>query len=295
MYNIMFCRFPFGASEHPEVTDWMVKTLIKCKSMPSVASTFSAKIDDTPITMGRNRAVKAAREANCHYLVMIDSDMVPDLAIPGARPFWDSSWEFMMQQREDGPCVIAAPYCGPPPHENVYVFRWSNRQNDNPNAGFSLQQFEREEAAFRGGIEEVAALPTGLIIFDMRAFTMIPPPYFQYEYEDEFETHKATTEDVFCTRNLSICGVPQYCNWDAWAGHVKRKIVSKPVITTSDDVREEYRKAILSGRKSNEQLRFITCSDKSRKVDADPVEDDRPILDLPVSPSVSLCSVDRPA
>ena len=74
-------------------------------------------IADTPITMCRNRAVQAAQQMSYDLLMMVDSDMSPDLHIkePGAKRFWDSSFDFIYS-RLGKPTVIGAPYCGPPLH-----------------------------------------------------------------------------------------------------------------------------------------------------------------------------------
>ncbi len=49
---------------------------------------------------------------------------------------------------DKGPQVVGAPYCGSPPIENIFVFKWGSHETD----GFSdestidLQQYTREEA-----------------------------------------------------------------------------------------------------------------------------------------------------
>ena len=52
----------------------------------------------TPITCLRNKTVGCAIAADCDYLLMIDSDMDPDI-VPGAPLFWDTAWKFMMNRR----------------------------------------------------------------------------------------------------------------------------------------------------------------------------------------------------
>ncbi len=238
----------------------MVATVCKAKSHPLISRIEHMTVDDTPITMSRNRVMKVARDRGIDLVVMMDSDMIFDLPLPGAKPFWDSSIEFVLNHH--GPCVIGAPYCGPPPIENVYVFRWANWETDSPqDSNMRLEQFTREEAAVRAGIEEVAALPTGLVIISTKCLEHLPPPWFEYEYTDEYQTTKASTEDVVFTRNLSLAGVPQYCNWDAWAGHVKRKVVTKPQLLTTDAVKEKYRKGILRNCNENERLHDIRPGD----------------------------------
>lgn len=251
--SVLFARFPFGFSENPRCTDWLVKTVLEAKEDKRISDIQHIAIDDTPITMSRNRCLKRAQQSGADIVLMVDSDMAPDLDIPGAKPFFSTTLDFMLAH--EGPCVVGAPYCGGPPVENVFIFRWAKRADDHPNVDLHIAQYSREEAAARAGFEEVAALPTGLIMIDMRCLQYIDPPWFEYEYEDApFNTSKSTTEDVYFTRNLSLAGVPQYVNWDAWAGHVKRKTVGKPTRLTEDDVRAQFRRSILEGRKRGERL-----------------------------------------
>lgn len=254
--SVLFARFPFGGSEHPAGTNWLIKTVLLAKNDHRISDVMHMDVDDTPITMSRNRVLKAAQQQKADIVCMLDSDMAPDLPIQGAVPFWGSSLSFMLAHK--GPCVVAAPYCGPPPHENVYVFRWDQKQSENPNVDLGLEQYSREEALGRAGFEEVAALPTGLCLIDVRALDFLKGTWFDYEYEDPpFNTRKATTEDVFFTRNLSLAGVPQYANWSAWAGHIKRKIVGKPCKLTVEQVREQFRDAVATGRTNKEKLVMI--------------------------------------
>lgn len=260
--KVAIARFPYGNQEVPAVGNWLIETVIKIKSDPRISGLVHREINDTPITMGRNLSVQWAKQEKADLLLMIDSDVFPDVgttradhAYAGAKPFWDVALQFLLDHH--GPAVIGAPYCGPPPHENVYVFKPATYQSDNPNVDLRVEQFTREEAAQRGGIEEVFALPTGLILFDMRAFDSMGHPYFKYEYEDETECAKATTEDVYTTRNMALCGAPQYCAWPCWAGHFKQKLVGRPSLLTMDAVREQYRAAILRGQLTNERLTMI--------------------------------------
>lgn len=256
----MLARFPGGGVESAECSDWVTETILRLKDDPRVDwdKTQRFRISDTPITMGRNRAVKCALEAKVDFLLMVDSDMSPDLPVPGAKPFWPNAFDFALRHYSAGPCSVAAPYCGPPPFENVYVFRFANAQSDHPDPDHRVEQFSREEAAARTGFESVAALPTGLILFDMRAFRALPPKdgegWFRYEWTDQHATHKASTEDVVLTRDLCLLGIPQYVYWDAWAGHIKQKVVGKPQVITADMVAANYRAAVLKGNHSLDRV-----------------------------------------
>ncbi len=245
---------------------------------PTVELVGLPPYSDTPITMLRNRSVLDARSKGCHYLLMIDSDMDPDTPYEGSEPFWPVAWEFMMNRREweegrkvielnDGrkclatsdskyaPATIAAPYCGPSPDQCCYVFEWKGRGSRHPNPDFQLGMVPRESAAIRTGIQEAAALPTGLILYDLRVFDVLPPPWFEYEYADPpFNSQKCTTEDVYQTRNASILGLPQYCAWSSWASHMKTERVGKPQIVTRDQVHHSLRSAVLRGVDSDDRL-----------------------------------------
>jgi len=249
-YRIMIARFPYGGVESKECTDWLIKTVMQIKADPLIADPVDMiSLNDTPITMTRNLACRLALERKADFLLMLDSDMDPDLRIPGARPFWETSFPFLAHR--EVPAMIAAPYCGPPPVENIYVFRWRAPNSDHVGTQYSLQQFTREEAAERIGIEEVAALPTGLMLMDTRVLKHVSKPWFDYEYSDQYESEKSTTEDVYFTRNASMSGCPVYCNWDSWAGHLKKKSVGKPVLLTADLFSENVRKARMQGKDSN--------------------------------------------
>ncbi len=264
--KIGVARFPYAGngsteSEHPAVGDWIGATVPKIKADDRCEDEiWRFKMADTPIPMVRNLALRRARDAGVDVLVMIDSDQIPDIDSGHqllAKPFWDTSFDFLWQHFDKGPCCIGAPYCGPvpPPHvggtSNIYVFHWRINQNEPENQVFDLSQFTREEAAQRLGIELVGALPTGLYMIDMRTVDVVPPPWFSYEWTDAFESEKASTEDVFFTRNASLLGVPQYCNWDAWAGHAKPWIVGKPAIIGANEVGETLRTAWESGLRSD--------------------------------------------
>lgn len=256
----MVARFPHGGAEHPDVTDWLVENAQKMKADPRISQVRPWRRDDTPITMSRNNAIELALKSGIDFLLMIDSDMAldcylpshsiaPDWTDPRAKPFWDTSFNFAYRKRQEGQAVVVgAPYCGPPPYENVYVFHWQTLQGDMPEGDTSdltLEQYTRDHAATMQGIQECAALPTGLILIDMKAIEKLSKPWFYYEWDNELETGKASTEDVTFTRDLSLRGIKQYCNWDAWAGHWKRKLVGKPRPITASQVSKAFTDAVL--------------------------------------------------
>lgn len=281
-YSLMIARFPGQNQEHPASAGYVINLMETLHNDDRVATIHPWSLSDTPITMSRNRCIKEALAKRLDYVLMIDSDMSPDCEA-GAPPFWETAWEFMMERRSEEEryrqgirdilgkhelapnesnivaearkqfpsATIAAPYCGPPPVEHVYVFRWAEKEGQTADPNFKLEMIDRDDAARRTGIEEVAALPTGLILYDTRVFAQLPAPWFDYEWADEpFRTIKASTEDVFQTRNASLMGLPQYCTWDCWAGHIKTKVVCKPQPLTIQTMRNEFADAILRARSS---------------------------------------------
>jgi hypothetical protein len=240
-YKVMIAQFPYGNSTHPAVSDWVTETLVKCRDDARIGPgnvTLWRKAD-TPITMTRNQCLARAEALGIDYVLMVDSDMEPDLPYPDAKPFWDTAWEFALAH--PGPCVVAAPYCGPPPVENVYAFRWEPQQSDNPDVDAQLNPYSRTEAAGMRGVQRAAALATGLMLIDMRAIRKMPHPRFYYEWKGDGprcshcgmmkageQIHKASTEDVTFSRDLTLLGIPIWCAWDCWAGHWKPKCVGKP-------------------------------------------------------------------
>lgn len=275
--NVGIVSFAYGgnggiSSEHPCVREWICSVQSKTRDDARISRLATFTLSDTPITMTRNKAVLQARKEGLDVLVMIDSDQHPDIELGRvgesfAKPFWESSFDYLYKHFDKGPVCIGAPYCGPPPHENVYVFRWANKQSDMPDPQAKLDPFSREEASSLTGIQPVAALPTGLTMWDLRCFDYMTPPWFYYEYKDQFETEKASTEDVTATRDLSLSIARQLrydaclCNWDAWAGHWKPKCVRKPQPLCATDVGDHLATALLKGRSRGDGMALLDTTD----------------------------------
>lgn len=214
---------------------------------------------------------------------------------PKAKPFFPTSFDFLYQHYAKGPLLIGAPYCGPAPDRLVYVFKWQSgdEHHDRANDSDKLQQLSRTDAAGMGGIHECAAIATGCLMIDMRIFKFkdtdtgfLEPPWFYYEWEgngseceycgsryshlhsedglpvSSFEHAKASTEDVTFTRDVSqtcqaVLGYnPVYCNWDAWAGHLKIDPVGMPIVMGSDTVNWKFKRAVRQQR-NDEQMVVI--------------------------------------
>lgn len=272
-FNVGFCTFSYGgnggiSSEVPDIREWMTPLISEISRDERIENIRIWNLSDTPITMTRNRAVLMARQYGVDVLVMVDSDMKPDCEAgkSGVKPFFQSSFDFLVKHYHKGPVCIGAPYCGPPPVECVYVFRWQNMQSNNPQPDFQLEMYDRHTAVKMQGIQECAALPTGLIMYDMRVFELTEPkdekshPWFYYEWKDKYAAEKASTEDVTMTRDLSLVGAtklgynPVFCNWDAWAGHWKPKCVGKPVVLDAAGVGGKLKDAWASGHDSSAKI-----------------------------------------
>lgn len=276
-YSLLIQRFPYGGREDSECVDWLMETYHKAKLDPRFHTVKAPRLNDTPITMTRNAALLAAQKHGYDFVLMVDSDMAPDCELgedQTAKPFFDVAVNELLGREK--PAVIAAPYVGPPPRENVYVFQWANRGNTlHPTAANPhLDQYGREQARIMAGVQPCGALPTGLMLVDMRALAKLPHPWTYYEYHntgDECpacrqkkrgpEAQKASTEDVTFTRDLGLLGVDILCAWDSWAGHNKRYTARKPRPYTTDIVSHKMRDAIGSRIFSDDQQVLVEPPD----------------------------------
>ena len=260
-FSIMLSRFPGGSLfpvDMPDTTDYFAQISYELKQNPDCKFIEWCRVSDTPITMSRNKVVNIALAKEVDFLLMLDNDMKPDMYLGQdalAEPFLPSALKFALDRWDEGPHIVAVPYCGPPPLENIYVFQWSTWETDHPNPDYSLQQYSREEAARKIGFEQVAALPTGICLFDMRVFRdILKPPYFYYEWKDLTEADKASTEDVTMTRDAGLAGAKLWCAWSSWAGHYKLKCVGRPRVIYSEDVGKQFKKAIAQDFKKDERI-----------------------------------------
>ncbi len=281
LWNLYVANFAYGgngsvAMELPSMRTWWGKNLLALKNDKRLGPIHSRTYSDTPITMTRNRAVIDALESKADFILMLDSDNHPDMYLGHdleAEPFLKSSLDFLIENYSDGPSVVGAPYCGPPPHpikggeENVYVFHWEKTESDNPNAGFKLMPYTRNHAMIMRGIQPCGALPTGCILFDMRAFGLTEPRefererwrgWFYYEWSDRYASQKDSTEDVTATRDMGLAGVKLFCQWNSWAGHMKPKMVGRPQALCADQVTSRFRCAVEEGIESTHRLIDLT-------------------------------------
>lgn len=250
-HRIAIARFAYGSRVHASLVDWFTDAWLWLHGDPHVAGLARFTIDLCPTDAARNLAVKQARQLGCQWLLMLDDDMTFDAyASAGAPKFLEVAWPFAVRHYDQGPCVIAAPYCGPAgdrtnrfTQEDVYVGEFNSPYSAEsaPEVDYNLQPVPRVKAAELTGIREQAYLPTGLSLWDLRAFDRIKTPWFAYEYADEACTEKVSTEDTVCTRNLALAGVPLYCAWDCWAIHWKQTPIGRPQPLKPSDVAKTIR------------------------------------------------------
>jgi hypothetical protein len=222
---------------------------------------------------------------------------------PWAKPFWDTSFDFVFERlKRELPTVVCAPYCGPPPHpvhrgeENVYVFYCESDETVGPDekkhSGYRFEAYSRTHAAQMRGIQPIAAGPTGCIIYSTNAFDLLPietrpledvliafrdgkadlpktlrsirmQSWFWYEFTDQMQTQKASTEDVTNTREIQLAALAKlgqdavFCNWDAWAGHWKQKCVGTPEPVCLEHVSAIYQEAVLNPISVREEMREV--------------------------------------
>lgn len=296
--RLAIVRFSYDGQERVEVGQWIARNAPILNNHPRVADVGWSCPIGYPITCQRNAALAAAHRNGYHFVLFLDTDMVfdahcresfvnhPNLPVMSdQRPFMPAALDFALEH--PGPCVIAAPYCAGPPEERVLVHRFHEYESNSANApaqGLKLQCFSREEVMTRTGYEQVAALPTGMMLIDTRMCDVLHAPWFSYEYADQDETRLAGTEDVVFSRNLYYLGIPQYCDFSGWACHVKNKHVGRPIKYPNTAypvaVRKTWDAEILSRAKSqrppdvlNEEAARIVREMRLRAQadDADPV------------------------
>lgn len=294
--NVYVACFAYGgnsgiSNEHPSTRELMCETLDYVRHDPRVGSFVVETFNDTPITMLRNRAVNRARDEGCDVLVMLDSDhdFMHHKSEPWYKPFFPEAFSAIYSHWDTGPLVIGAPYCGAAgAGENIFVFQWQNYGPRGEETSFSLEQYSRSDAARMSGIQPCGALPTGMIMYDMRIFDLldknrktkrqvleevkdglitideglrcIQDGYFYYEWSDDTASEKASTEDVAATRDMSLVGQlllgynPVMCAWDSWIGHVKPFCSGKPKFFCTEQVGGALKRAVLDGRQAGERV-----------------------------------------
>lgn len=289
--DVLIVHFAYGgnggvANESPAIRQWAVETHLKAKGDPRIGRVGSITISETPVTMSRNLAVVTAKKQGFHAVLFVDSDQNPQRHEGESwyRPFWDVAFDELYEHYHKGPLCLFAPYCGPPPGENVYVFHWDSDGVYGHETLPRLEQYTRFQAATMRGVQPAAAGPTGMMLTDVRCFDIVKPSdkprrfiledlaagkitpkqaermlhegWFYYEWKDCTASEKASTEDVTFTRDLVLACMakhgynPLRCCWDSWVGHMKPWDVGKPVHYTEENIGNVFKNAILEEHSS---------------------------------------------
>ena len=244
--NVLVVVFTYAKQIGADVFAWCTGPAAKMRDHPRVGNLAFSYTVGYPTDRCRNAALVEAKRAGFHYAVFCDDDMAPDCTLgqePGAKPFFPTALEFALAH--DGPCLVGAPYCSAPPSQDVLIMKDRVVIPDLPDGlGRKIDKYSRDEAAVMTGIQRAAALPTGLMLVDVRVTDILEPPYFEYEYADKPNcTRLASTEDVVFSRNLSWLGCPNFAAWDCWAGHVKTFTTGKPRLSPIDEIPRAIRAA----------------------------------------------------
>jgi hypothetical protein len=185
--------------------------------------------------------------------------------------------------------------------ENVYVFYAESDESDDKDpdkvGAIRFSSYSRQHAALMRGIQPIAAGPTGCIMYSVDAFDLMPihgmsdqqiledykagkytterarqllrmESWFFYEYTDAYQTRKASTEDVTNTREIQLAGIEKhgepvvFCNWDAWAGHMKPKCVGAPQPLRIEQVSGVYREAVENNISAADRIVQVDFTEK---------------------------------
>jgi hypothetical protein len=245
-WKVMLAMFPYGGVQRSELTPWAMSAAVWAANQKDIdGGLLYWSTNDTPITMTRNLAVKAAIHNEVDILVFCDSDMIPD--IDKAHPFLPSAFKFIKSRWATAPTIISAPYCMGAPTYSPTMGRWRTHHNGYP---IATALYTREEAAEFTGIQPCSLQGTGLMAIDMRIFTgfpireeviKLPPPFYYYEYTDENNSEKASTEDMVFSRNVTLLFAKHnleigFVDFDSWAYHIKNEFVGKPYSITIQTV-----------------------------------------------------------
>lgn len=237
--NVLVTVFTYAKQVGADVFAWCTGPAQEAKSHPRIGTLAFSYTQGYPTDRCRNAVALESKRAGFHYVLMLDDDMNIDFLAREdltAKPFLQSSLDFALAH--DGPCLVGAPYCSAPPGQDVLIMKDREYAPDNLDGlGKKIDKYTRDEAAVMTGIHRCAALPTGCLLIDTRAFDVVDPPWFSYEYADPpFNTKLASTEDVVFTRNAHWLGCPLFANWDAWASHIKTWATGKPRLAPIDDI-----------------------------------------------------------
>jgi hypothetical protein len=156
---------------------------------PEIETTF-VSIRSSNICLSRNRAVDMARDNNAEYMMFIDSDM----------SFPSDSLTRLLQIQELFDCEVSG--CN-------YVMRQT-----------PFRSLVHGLTATIQGVAEVAKLPTGLMLINMKVFDRLKKPYFRFPVQEEAEgvEPKIGGEDYYFCDSVRNAGGHIYMDTDLSLG-----------------------------------------------------------------------------
>jgi glycosyltransferase involved in cell wall biosynthesis len=131
-----------------------------CKSTPKEHGLAFLNVKSSNIALSRNRAVAQAQEDGADYMLFLDSDM----SFPP-----DALTRLMRAMQEKEAAIVGC----------TYVMR----QPPFRNLAYGLPNEAGEQTV--KGVVEVARLPTGLMLIDLKIFLKLKQPYFRFPFQEE--------------------------------------------------------------------------------------------------------------
>lgn len=164
-------------------------------------------VSHRPTPVARNYLAALALRTKQH-LVQVDHDAAPA----------PSTWAALVERVTGEVCVAAVPYCSST--GGICVGENSPQLRD-------VEGLE--------GWHEVDNCGTHCVAVSWQVYEQVPPPWYEYEYNDWHTSLRGPGEDTLFHRKVRDAGVPLYVNWSLWAGHVCDRLVEKPRSLTPEE------------------------------------------------------------
>jgi len=148
-----------------------------------------------PLDILRNHLVTTAGSQKCTHLWMADTDQVYP---------WDTLVRLLEHDLDAVACKVHRRY---PPYDPI-MFRGKH----------PLFKNVPDEEWKKGGLIEVDATGSGSIMYNMRVFKEIKPPWFEFHLQDPGKPPLG--EDIFFCTKLKKAGFKIYVDCDIKVGHL---------------------------------------------------------------------------
>jgi hypothetical protein len=208
--RVAISRICRGKTERCEVGTWLLATALQLTKQGIYFYDFVA--DKLGVEVARNWSVQEARRHECDVLFMVDADMVPN------RAFAKRALAFL---KANPGSVIGSPYMH---HQSNSAGGWQVFTASPREDGSAVRCKPGK------GVEQVAAVGTGLCAIDLKAFDKLTPPYFRQFFGESNVYHEQQdgTEDVYCFVRMTMAGVKVCADWDCRSGHNKSITLGEP-------------------------------------------------------------------